>query len=217
MILILLGPPGAGKGTISAKLKKDFKVPAISTGDMLRAAIKNKSMLGEKVQEYLDNGQLVPDDLIVDIVAERISEEDCQKGFILDGFPRTIVQARLFNQLCQKIDKSIDHVLYFKLQDQAIIKRLTARRVCTKCGIITSTLYDHFEVDKKKCTECGGQLIQRNDDQEDTIKERLKVYKKETKPLVNFYEEKGKLVTIDADQKISEVYNEVCNKIPLSS
>lgn len=195
MKLVFFGPPGAGKGTIAVKLAEQLGIPHISTGDLFRAAIKNQTELGVKVKAILDSGALVPDEVTVDLVRERISEDDTKSGYILDGFPRTIPQA----EALAGID-SIDAVINFAVDEPIIIARLSGRRTCSKCGFI-----HHVEYLPPKqegiCDRCGGELIQREDDSETSIKNRLAVYQKQTAPLLEYYRNKGLSIDIDASPK----------------
>jgi adenylate kinase len=208
MIIILLGPPGAGKGTIAGEIKKKIDIPVISTGDILRNAIQDETDLGKEVKGYVNAGKLVPDDLIIKIVEHRIKQEDCQNGFMFDGFPRTIQQANQLDLLNQRVAKGIDQVFYFETSYHVIIERLSARRVCGECGAIYNLNYNPPHV-KGKCDKCGGDLMQRDDDKEETIKKRLEVYNKETLPLVNYYQDKGILTKINADQDVEDRFREV--------
>ncbi len=191
MKLVFFGPPGAGKGTIASKLAEKIGIPHISTGDLFRAAIKNETELGKKVKAILDSGALVPDELTVELVRERLSEGDTKSGYILDGFPRTIPQAEALADIDQ-----IDAVINFEVADEVIVSRLSGRRICPNCGNI-----HHVEYMPPKqegiCDRCGGELIQREDDKEDSIRNRLAVYKEQTAPLLDYYNEKG--LTIDID------------------
>jgi adenylate kinase len=175
MNIILMGPPGAGKGTQAEKLEKGLSIPHISTGDMFRNAIKNKTDLGNKAKQYLDSGALVPDEITIGIVNERLQEEDCRKGFMLDGFPRTVVQAEALEKMLLELGKEIDAVLYINVPKEKLIERLTGRRVCKGCG---STYHVKFNSPREdnKCDICGDELYQRSDDTVDTVENRLNVY-----------------------------------------
>jgi adenylate kinase len=212
MIIILLGPPGAGKGTIADKVKRIVSIPVIATGDILRKAIETGSDLGKKVKSFVVSGKLVPDDYIIKIVEDRIREYDCEKGFIFDGFPRTINQAKELELVFKRLNRTIDQVFYFDISYETIINRLSARRVCTKCGAIYNLKYDPPEK-ADLCSKCGGKLIQRVDDQEDTIKRRVDVYNEETLPLVSYYEKKNILTKIDADQDLQDIFKILWNKL----
>ena len=212
MIIILLGPPGAGKGTIADKVKRIVSIPVIATGDILRKAIETGSDLGKKVKSFVVSGKLVPDDYIIKIVEDRIREYDCEKGFIFDGFPRTINQGKELELVFKRLNRTIDQVFYFDISYETIINRLSARRVCTKCGAIYNLKYDPPEK-ADLCSKCGGKLIQRVDDQEDTIKRRVDVYNEETLPLVSYYEKKNILTKIDADQDLQDIFKILWNKL----
>jgi len=200
MKLILLGAPGAGKGTQAEILSRMCNIPAISTGNILRAAMKNGTPVGLKAKEYVDSGKLVPDDVIIGIVRERITEDDCKNGYILDGMPRTIPQAKALEET--GID--IDAALSLEISDEAIVERMAGRRVCKNCG----ATYHIVNIPPKvegKCDSCGGDLIIRNDDMPETVKERLAVYHRETEPLKVFYTERGRLKTVDSDTTVEEM------------
>lgn len=197
MILILLGPPGSGKGTQAKKLSADRGWPQLSTGDMLRAAIRNGTELGLKAKSFMDQGALVPDEVVIGLIAERTKEADCSKGFILDGFPRTIPQAQALDQMLASAGKSVGRVVLFEIQDQELVARLSGRRTCPKDG----NMY-HVATAKPKadgvCDQCGTALIQRDDDQPAVIQKRLGVYHQQTSPLADFYRAQNKLRAIDA-------------------
>lgn len=202
MNLILLGAPGAGKGTQSQMLVEEFEIPHISTGDILRAAVKNGTQLGLKAKGYMDAGELVPDDLIIDLMKERLAEPDAEKGFILDGFPRTTTQAAALDTALAATGRRIDHAVAIMVPDQKIVERLSSRRVCSACGF-TGIAED------TACPTCGGEMYQRDDDKPETIQNRLNVYEKSTAPLVNYYKGAGVLVEIDGDRPVDEVYADV--------
>ena len=207
MKLILLGPPGAGKGTQSLKIVEKLNIPQISTGDLLRAAVRNKTELGVKAKEYIDAGKLVPDDLVVSLIKERLAKDDCKSGFILDGFPRTIEPAKA-------LESFVDIYLVIDLDVEltALVKRLTGRRSCPKDG---SVYHLEFKPPNEEglCDICGAQLIQRSDDNEETVKSRIATYKEKTEPLIKFYTDKGKLKTVDAGKHINEVTKEIMTLI----
>jgi adenylate kinase len=212
MIIILLGPPGAGKGTIANEINRRVSIPIIATGDILRNAIKKNTDLGKKAKSFVVSGKLVPDEYIIKIVEDRIVEYDCENGFIFDGFPRTINQARELDMVFKKLNKNIDQVFYFDISYSTIINRLSARRVCTKCGAIYNLKYDPPEK-ADHCSKCGGKLIQRVDDQEDTIKKRVDVYNEETSPLVSYYEKKNILTRINADQDLKDRFEIIWHRL----
>ncbi|MCE5299732.1 MAG: adenylate kinase [Spirochaetia bacterium] len=199
MIAILLGPPGAGKGTYSAKLVNTFRIPQISTGDILRANVKEGTELGKKAKDYMDKGLLVPDELIVDLVEDRIKADDCKNGFLLDGFPRTVEQADALGGIFKKNKLSLDGVINIIVDRDVLFKRLTGRRMCKACG----GNYNIYTLPPKadgKCDRCGGELYQRNDDKPETIENRLNVYEKQTAPLIAYYKKQGNLTDITASE-----------------
>jgi len=198
MKLILLGPPGGGKGTVAKRLQKEFNIPVISTGVILREEIERKTRLGKKVQNIMNRGILVPDEVITEIIKERIKQEDCKNGYVFDGFPRNIEQANSLEKLNKELNEYIDYVFYFEIPFSEIIKRLSNRRVCKKCGTNYNLLFNPPQKDNI-CDICGGELYQRDDDKEETIKNRLKVFAEQTLPLKKYYKEKSLLTVIDAD------------------
>ena len=202
MNIVLLGAPGAGKGTQAAKLVEEFATPHISTGDILRAAVKNQTELGKKAKGYMDAGDLVPDSLIIDLMDERLREPDCEKGFILDGFPRTTAQAVALDDMLVRLERPLDAALLVDVDPEAIIKRLTERRCCKECGYI-GTAAD------ATCPKCGGEMYQRDDDNETTVRNRLDVYAKSTSPLIDYYKGKGLLKSVDGDRPVDTVYVDV--------
>lgn len=205
MKLILLGPPGAGKGTQSVVLAGKYNLPHISTGDILRESVKSGQPLGLKAKEYMDKGGLVPDEIVTGIVAERLKASDAKKGFILDGFPRTIKQAEDLGSELEKMGAEIDIVLYFETSTKVAIERLTGRRVCKSCGFN----YHIKNIPPKKegiCDRCGGQLFHRVDDNEETVRNRLKVYEDQTKPLIDYYNKRGILKKVSGDMAVEELF-----------
>lgn len=202
MNIVLLGAPGAGKGTQAAKLVEEFATPHISTGDILRAAVKNQTELGKKAKGYMDAGDLVPDSLIIDLMDERLREPDCEKGFILDGFPRTTAQAVALDDMLVRLERPLDAALLVDVDPEVIIKRLTERRCCKECGYI-GTAAD------ATCPKCGGEMYQRDDDNETTVRNRLDVYAKSTSPLIDYYKGKGLLKNVDGDRPVDTVYVDV--------
>lgn len=202
MNLILLGAPGAGKGTQAQRLIEEFGIPHISTGDILRAAVKNGTPLGVKAKSFMDAGELVPDDLIIDLMRERLAEPDASKGFILDGFPRTTTQAAALDTALAAEGRRIDHAVAIIVPDEVIVERLSSRRACKVCGY-TGTAAD------VTCPKCGGEMYQRDDDKPETIQNRLNVYEKSTAPLINYYAGAGVLVEIDGNRPVDEVYTDV--------
>ena len=212
MNLMVFGAPGAGKGTQAKFLVEKYKIPQISTGDMLRAAIVEKTAMGLEAKRYMDAGELVPDSTIIGIIEERLAKEDCKNGFILDGFPRTLAQAEALDELLKKQGKKIDKVLSFEVPDELIISRIAGRRVCPKCGASY-----HIEFNPPKiegvCDECGTKLITRKDDNADTVKNRLSNYHSQTAPLVDFYKDRGVFVQIDGSQKLEKVTQDMFAKL----
>lgn len=211
MKIILLGPPGAGKGTQSVVLSRKYRIPHISTGDILRDAIKSALPLGLKAKAFMDKGALVPDDVVVGIVAERLKKPDAKKGFILDGFPRTLKQAEALDSALGSISSKIDMVIYFETSDKVAIERLTGRRVCKACGYN----YHVKNIPPKKegtCDKCGGGLIQRPDDNEGTVLNRLKVYEDQTRPLIDYFLRIGSLIKVSGDLDVN-VMDKVLSKI----
>lgn len=206
MRLVLLGPPGAGKGTQAEKLSKEYKIPHISTGNMLREAVKNNSDVGKKANAYMAKGELVPDQLVIEIVKERLTGPDAKNGFILDGFPRTKLQAVSLDEALKSAGAPLDVVLYFQTTDEVVIKRLTGRRICKKCG----ANYHVKNIPPKKegiCDVCGALLAQREDDKEATVKNRLAVYKKETAELIGYYKNKSILKTVSGDLDANDAFS----------
>ncbi|HBT39615.1 MAG: Adenylate kinase [Thermotoga sp. 50_1627] len=198
MRIVLLGAPGAGKGTLARDLVELFSVPHISTGDMFREAVASGSELGKQVQHILSSGALVPDEIVNRLVRDRISKPDCKDGFILDGYPRTVQQASALDEMLKNMGHKLDAVLYLKVSEDVVVKRLTNRRVCPKCGKI----YNLLSMPPKKdeiCDDCGTKLVQRDDDKEDVVRNRFRVYTETTAPLINYYKERGILVEIDAE------------------
>jgi adenylate kinase len=210
--VILLGPPGAGKGTQAKLLQEKFGVCQISTGDILRRAVAEKTDLGRQAAEYINRGALVPDAVILDLVAERLKEKDCEKGFILDGFPRTIPQAQGLEAVMQARGEALDRVLSVQVPHNIIVERLAERRTCKDCGALYHAVFD---VPKKPgtCDRCGGVLYQREDDREETIAARLKVYDTQTAPLENYYRERGMLSAINGVGSVDEIYRRVTSAL----
>jgi adenylate kinase len=212
MDLILLGPPGSGKGTQAKKMVEQYHIPQISTGDMLRAALKEKTPLGLEAKQYMDQGRLVPDEVVVGIVRDRLKAPDCQGGFILDGFPRTVPQAEALGITLQAMGRGIDHVISIEVANTELLKRLGGRRTCRSCGAMYHLM---FNPPKKEgvCDTCGGELYQRADDQEETIRQRLKVYDEQTAPLIHYYRGKGLLRTIDGVGEVGEIFQRITTAI----
>lgn len=208
MRLILLGPPGAGKGTQAANIVKKYNIPHISTGDIFRKNIKEGTDLGLKAKEYMDKGLLVPDDLVVAIVKDRLTEEDCKKGFLLDGFPRTVAQADSLDAELNTLNYELDKVINIDVDKEELIERAVGRRVCKDCGATYHVKFRPSKVEGK-CDECGGELIQRKDDTEETVTRRIEVYLEQTEPLIDYYGKKGILLNIDGRQSIDKVFQDI--------
>jgi adenylate kinase len=208
MRLIFLGPPGVGKGTIAKMLVDKYNIIQISTGDLLRAAVKEGTELGKKAKGYMDSGGLVPDDLVINLLKERIEKPDCKNGFVLDGFPRTIPQAEALTNSSVKIDKA----LYYKARRETIIQRLSGRRTCKKCGAIYHIVNIPSKVEGK-CDKCDGELFQRDDDKPEAIENRLVVYEKQTAPLVDYYKKKHLLAEIDAEEPLDKILKNTIKSI----
>jgi len=209
---ILLGPPGAGKGTQAVKIVEKYGVPHISTGDIFRENIKNGTELGKKAQEYMNKGELVPDDLVCDLATSRLLEPDCAEGFLLDGFPRTVYQAEKLDEFLKEHDSKIDVVLNLAVEKDELITRLTGRRVCKVCG----ASFHIVSVPPKEegvCDHCGGELIQRPDDNLETVTNRIDVYDSQTKPLVDYYEKAGNIATIDGATDLDSVFADIVKAI----
>ena len=204
MHILLMGPPGAGKGTQAAELKAKFQIPHISTGDMFRAAIKEGTALGREAKGSMDQGKLVPDSVTIGIVRERLAKDDCKKGFILDGFPRTVEQADALDGILKELGLKLTRVLNINVPAADLIERATGRRICKQCG---ATYHVKFNPPKKEgiCDACGGELFQRADDTAETMKNRLSVYEASTKPLIDYYEKAGIYTEVDGRQAIDKV------------
>ena len=199
MNLILLGAPGAGKGTQAEVICKALNIPAISPGNILREAITNQTPLGMEAKTYMDGGKLVPDEIVINILKERLQQDDCQNGFILDGFPRTVPQAEALDQMNIRIDRVID----IEVPDEKITARLSGRRVCESCGAIYHTMYKPSK-EEGVCDACGVNTVQRKDDHPDTVKERLRVYHEQTEPLIDYYTKTGKLVVVEGQEEVAD-------------
>lgn len=210
--MVFLGPPGAGKGTYAKELVKILNIPHISTGDMFREAVTSGSELGKKVEEILKRGDLVPDDLTISIVKERLSKEDCKNGFILDGFPRTVDQAKALDEILRSLGKELRYAFYFEVSEDLVVQRITNRRICKNCGKIYNLLTMPPKVDGK-CDVCGGELYQREDDKEEVVRKRYKVYMENTYPVIEYYQKQNKLFTIDGASGVDSVIKEVLNII----
>jgi adenylate kinase len=208
MNLILMGLPGAGKGTQADKINNKYNIPHISTGDMFRLAIKEGTELGKKAKEFMDQGELVPDEVTIGIVKERLAKDDCKNGFLLDGFPRTIAQAEALEQLLSELGLALDHVIHVDVPEEKLVERLTGRRICPTCGTAYHVIFNPPKVEGI-CDKDGSQLVQRDDDTAETVKKRLSVNIEQTQPLLDFYESKGYLVNVNGDQEIDKVFQDI--------
>jgi len=208
LIVILLGPPGAGKGTQAERIIDHHKLTHVSTGDILRSSVKKGTELGNKAKEFMDKGELVSDDIIIGIVEERLKEPDCKSGALLDGFPRTVVQARSLDKVLEKMGRSIKAVIYINVDEEEIISRLTGRRICRECGASYHLNFNPPQV-RNVCDQCGGGLYQREDDSFETVKQRINVYQEQTEPLINYYEKNNLLEKVEGNQDIDEVFKEI--------
>lgn len=208
MRIIMLGAPGAGKGTQAKKITARYSIPHISTGDIFRANIKNGTELGKKAKTYMDQGLLVPDELVVDLVVDRVNQEDCANGYVLDGFPRTIPQAEALDKALTEMGQSIDYAINVEVPDENIVQRMSGRRACVNCG---ATYHIVYAPTKKEnvCDTCEGELILRDDDKPETVQKRLNVYHEQTQPLIDYYTEKDKLVEVDGTIDIEEVFDAI--------
>lgn len=212
MNIILMGPPGVGKGTHAAKIVEKYHIPHISTGDIFRENLKNQTELGKKAKVYMDKGLLVPDDLVIEIVKDRLNKPDCEKGFLLDGFPRTVNQADALEKVLKEMNKKIDYVINMTADRETLINRVIYRRVCKNCGAV----YHVYNIPPKVegiCDVCGGELIQRKDDTKETVEKRLDVYEGQTKPLIDYYANKGLLSQVDGSKSILEAFSDICKII----
>ena len=208
MYILLMGPPGAGKGTQAERLIREYGIPQISTGDMFRAAVKSGTPLGKEAKSYMDKGALVPDSVTVGIVKERLAQEDCKDGWILDGFPRTTAQAASLDSILHEMGISLTAVLGINANREDLVKRVSGRLVCRKCS---ASFHRDFRPPKQQgvCDNCGGEFYQRADDNEKTIRSRLAVYDEQTKPLIDYYKMSGCYVDIDGDQSMDEVFSDI--------
>jgi adenylate kinase len=212
MKLLIMGPPGAGKGTQAEVLVKELKITHISTGDMFRAAIKEGTEMGKKAKEYMDAGQLVPDEVVVGMVKDRLLQPDCQSGFLLDGFPRTIAQAGALDEALKNMGILLDGVINVEVAREKLMDRLTGRRVCKGCGASYHVIFNPPAV-AGKCNSCSAELYQRDDDNETTVGNRLDVYEAQTQPLIDYYKAQGILKNINGDQEISQVLKEILKSL----
>lgn len=210
MNIILMGLPGAGKGTQAERIVDEFKIPHISTGDMFRAAVKNETPLGLEAKSYMDKGLLVPDEVVIGIVRERLSKDDCEKGFLLDGFPRTVPQAEALTATLNDMGRTIDHVINIDVERDILIERLTGRWICPVCGSSYHTIFNPPQVEGI-CDKDGGKLYQREDDKIEVVAQRLDVNIAQTQPLVNYYSTQGLLRNVNGDQDINIVFSEIAS------
>jgi len=212
MKIVLLGPPGAGKGTQAAKIITMYNVPHISTGDIFRKNLKEGTPLGIKAKEFMERGLLVPDELVVDLVNDRLLADDCKDGFMLDGFPRTVFQGEALELELSKKKIALTAVVNINVDSDLLLKRLTGRRICKSCG---ATYHIYFNKPKSEglCDKCGGELYQREDDKEATVKKRLEVYEEQTQPLIDYYNKKGLLVNIDGEGEMDKVFNDIITSL----
>ena len=208
MNLVLMGLPGAGKGTQAERIVEEYHIPHISTGDMFRAAMKDETPLGLEAKSYMDKGELVPDEVTIGIVRDRLAKDDCQKGFLLDGFPRTVAQAEALEALLAEMDRQLDYVINIEVDKSILMERLTGRRICKACGA-TYHLVFNPPANEGVCDRCGGELYQRADDNEATVQSRLDVNIQQSQPLITFYEGKGYLRNLDGQQPIDKVFADI--------
>ena len=209
MKIVLLGPPGAGKGTQAKSISNRYSIPHISTGDIFRKNISENTPLGIEAKSYMDNGQLVPDEVTINMVKDRLQQDDCKNGSLLDGFPRTVHQAEALDNFLTEREESIDTALLIEVPKEFILERMTGRRVCPSCGASYLIKFNPPTNDGK-CDLCGSDVIQRKDDTEETVKERLDVYENQTQPLIDFYKNKKQLSVVDGTQAINEVFESIC-------
>ena len=210
MKIIMLGAPGAGKGTQAKMIAEKFAIPHISTGDIFRANIKNGTELGKKAKEYMDKGQLVPDELTVQILLDRVANDDCKNGYVLDGFPRTIPQADVLDKELTKLGDKVDFAINVDVPDENIVRRMSGRRACLKCG---ATYHIEHIPPKQEgiCDKCGSELVQRDDDKPETVQNRLSVYHEQTQPLIDYYNKKNILKSVDGTKDMQEVFSDIVN------
>jgi len=212
MDIILLGPPGAGKGTQAKMMVEKWNIPQVSTGDILRAAVREGTQLGTEAKNYMDKGELVPDSVVIGIIDERIKEPDARGGFILDGFPRTIAQAEALDGILSENGRNIDSVVCIEVDDEELVTRLTGRRMCRGCGESFHVVFNP-PASEDACDSCAGELYQRDDDKEDTIRQRLRVYHDQTSPLISYYGKKGSLKNIQGTGDISDIFSQIVDSL----
>lgn len=209
MKIVMLGAPGAGKGTQAKRIAAKFSIPHISTGDIFRANIKNNTPLGAKAKSYMDKGELVPDELVIELIMDRFAQDDCVNGYVLDGFPRTIPQAEELDKALKSVNDNLDYAIDVKVPDDNIINRMSGRRACVNCGATYHIVHNPPKVENE-CDTCNGELILRDDDKPETVKNRLDVYHTQTEPLLKYYTEKGILYTVDGTQDMDTVFDSIC-------
>ncbi len=212
MNVILLGPPGAGKGTQARRLSENLKIPQVSAGDLLRAARAQKTALGRKAEKFMQSGRLVPDELVIEMIEERLGKEDCRRGTVLDGFPRNVAQAEALDQSLTAKGAGIDRVVNIEVDREEVIRRLSGRRQCRKCGENYHLLF-HPSRDEKACDRCGGELFQRDDDREEVIRKRLEVYEKETVPLIAYYQKRNVLKEVRGTGAIEGIFQKILKAV----
>ena len=208
MKIIMLGAPGAGKGTQAKKIAEKYQIPHVSTGDIFRSNIKEGTQLGRKAKEYMDQGALVPDELTIGMLMDRIQQEDCRNGYVLDGFPRTIPQAESLQKAITEMGQKIDFAINVDVPDENIINRMSGRRACISCGATYHIVYNPSKV-AGICDVCGSELVLRDDDKPETVKKRLAVYHDQTRPLIDYYKEAGVLVNVDGTQELNKVFSDI--------
>lgn len=206
--IILMGPPGAGKGTQAELIKAEYPIPHISTGDMFREAVSNGTELGMEAKRYMDEGKLVPDEVTIGIVKERLAQDDCKKGFLLDGFPRTTVQAKALDEVMEELGRTVEAAINISVPDEVLIERISNRVSCQNCKAVYNLKFNPPQ-EEGKCSKCGGELVQRADDKGETVRKRLEVYKEQTNPLLDYYETKGILHDFDGYRDTSAVFSDI--------
>ncbi len=209
MRITLMGPPGSGKGTQAQRLVEQYQVPQISTGDLLRAAVAAGTPLGQQAQAIMARGELVPDDLVIGIIRERLAEPDAERGFILDGFPRTVNQAKALDELLTDLDRPLQAAILLEVDEEAIVQRISGRRVCERCGAVYN-IYTNPPAKDGICDVCGGPLVQRPDDNEVTVRQRLKVYREQTAPVLDYYRDQGKLQVVPGEGDVDAIFAALC-------
>ncbi len=209
MRITLMGPPGSGKGTQAQRLVEKYRVPQISTGDLLRAAVAAGTPLGQQAKAIMERGELVPDELVIGIIRERLAEPDTENGFILDGFPRTVAQARALDTLLNELGRPLQGAILLDVSEETLVKRISGRRVCQQCGAVYN-VYTNPPKQDGVCDACGGPLIQRPDDNEATVRQRLKVYREQTAPVLDYYRDQGRLHVVPGEGSVDEIFAALC-------